>query len=112
MDTNNDGERDPEDAPVASDFLYDTRLYVESPEVEVLRRELLHEFMRIFEKALRDLSTRDRLIVVRYFVLRESAKDISGHTGIKLTTVYWVIRRVKNIIRDYMSSRGFFTNGN
>jgi len=106
---------DPESAYVPNDFLVANGLCVESAEsaaqIELFRRELRNDFMPLLAQALRELSARDRVIVLRHILFKETAQKIADAHSMNVSTVNSVIRRAKEKLYMYLLARGFFAKG-
>jgi len=105
---------DSENAISADRFYYQNRLYVESAEesaeAALSRAQLQQELLPILERALRELSARDREIVVRRLVLKEKPAELAKRFNLKTANVYQIVSRAKNSMKAYLRARGFFHN--
>jgi len=100
-----------ENAMSSDSFFYKNRLYVASAEevasIELRRAELRRELLPLLDQALRELSSRDREIVVRRLVNKEKSPELAERFGITTASVYQIVSRAKNTIRGYLRARGF-----
>jgi len=100
-----------ENAMVADRFFYKHRLYMESAEesaeIELQRAELRRELLPILERALRELSARDREIVVRRLIHKEKPAELAKRFDLKTANIYQIVSRAKNSMRAYLRARGF-----
>jgi RNA polymerase sigma factor (sigma-70 family) len=105
-------ERQTENPLVEDNFFYKNRMYVESAEdsaeVELRRAELRKILQPILERALRELSARDREIVVRYFIMKEKPGALAERFDLKIANIYQIVYRAKKTMRTYLVARGLF----
>lgn len=85
-------------------FLNQHDLYEDSPESE---QELLDRVTAL-DAAMRELSARDREIVMRRFVEQEKPAQLAREYNMDVLAIYKVIDRAKNTIEHNMNLRGFF----
>ncbi len=95
-------------------FFYKNGLYMKSAEevasIELRRAELRRELLPLLDQALRELSSRDREIVVRRLVNKEKSPELAERFGITTASVYQIVSRAKNTIRGYLRARGFLSS--
>lgn len=95
-------------------FYYRNRLYVESAEetaeAALSQVQLQQELLPILERALRELSGRDREIVVRRLIYKEKPADLAEHFNLKIANVYQIVCRAKNSMKAYLRAKGFFNS--
>jgi len=88
-------------------FLYVNGLVGDSPENEVLLRETL----KALDSALRYLKPREREIVLRRLLYRETPRAMAADYNLKPETISVILTRAKHAIRAQMSALGFFQKG-
>jgi RNA polymerase sigma factor (sigma-70 family) len=92
----------------ADQLHYQKQLYTESAEDRAEREELRRQLAVVLERALRELSARDREIVVARLILKEQPADIARRYTMKITNVYQVVNRAKKTMRAYLLAMGLF----
>jgi RNA polymerase sigma factor (sigma-70 family) len=89
-------------------FMYVHGLIEDSPENDVLLRESL----KALDTALRYLKPREREIVLRRLLYRETPRAMAADYNLKPETISVILTRSKHAIRAQMSALGFFQEGN
>lgn len=89
---------------------YQHHLYTESAEERADREELRRQLLGVLDRALRELSARDRDIVVARLILRETPADIARRHNLKITNVYQIVNRAKKTMKAYLLAMGLFHN--
>lgn len=93
----------------STDYLhYQNHLYTESAEDRAEREELRSQLLVVLDRALRELSARDREIVVARLILKEQPSDLARRYNMKITNVYQVVNRAKKTMRAYLLAMGLF----
>lgn len=93
----------------SADYLhYQNHLYTESAEDRAERDELRGQLLVVLDRALRELSARDREIVVARLILKEQPSDLARRYNMKITNVYQVVNRAKKTMRAYLLAMGLF----
>lgn len=103
------------DEELLEDLLFRLHQFEESPE-EILHRKAKREQVReillpILDKALRELSDRDRNIVLRHLVSRQKQHQIAKQMKLPAPTVYRVVQRAKQTIKSYYLAAILFRGG-
>jgi RNA polymerase sigma factor (sigma-70 family) len=101
------------DNPLSEDqFLYQNKLYTESAEdlaeISLHRAELRRKLLPVLDRALRELSARDRQIVVRYFINKEKPGELAEQFDLKIQNIYQIVYRAKKTMWTYLVAHGLF----
>lgn len=97
------------DDPADGDYHnYQHHLYTESAEERADRDELRRQLLVVLDRALRELSARDREIVVARLILKEGPGEIARRFDMKITNVYQVVSRAKKTMKAYLLAMGLF----
>lgn len=103
IDAMMEDEADPSNSYFGADrVFFQNRLYTESAEIEVLRKELQGTLLVILDRALRELSARDREIVLCRLLLKEKPEIIATRFNLKVTNVYQIVNRAKKTMQKYL----------
>ncbi len=87
-------------------FMYVHGLVGESPENEVAMRES----MVALDAALQRLKPREREIVMRRLIWRETPKEMAADYGVKPESISMILARAKDTIQVHMAAMSFHKN--
>ena len=88
-------------------LLYINGAVEDSAETQVL----LRENMRIIESALQYLKPREREIMIRRLLLRETPQQMAEDYGVKPETISVILHRAKATLRSHIAAMGYFDTG-
>jgi RNA polymerase sigma factor (sigma-70 family) len=100
-------DEEPEDGETQfAEYLADVR--APNPEHEYISDETRREILSALDLALQELSTRDREIVVRRLMRRESIEQLAEDYHLKPQTIYQIISNTKKKLRNYLLAPDLF----
>jgi RNA polymerase sigma factor (sigma-70 family) len=94
----------PDDTLPLDLFLYVNGLFDDSPEIEISLRET----MAALDGALRRLKPREREILLRRLVWRDTPQSMAVDYGVKPETISVILSRAKEFIRIHLAAMEFF----